>query len=81
MLPVVGRRLLSAVPALPVGETQASLIPKASFVGLDGRTAHLCVGGEAPMLRAGAGALAEFCGLKRGARPPAAIPAGGGCRS
>jgi selenocysteine lyase/cysteine desulfurase len=35
-------------------------------VGLDERTAHLCAGGEAPMLRAGAGALAEFCRLKSG---------------
>lgn len=41
-----------------------SLLPRDLFVGLEGDVAHLCAGGEAPMLRAGAGALTRFSTLK-----------------
>lgn len=44
---------------------QQSIIPKDRFIGLDG-IAHLCTGGEAPMLKSSGDALARFATLKSG---------------
>lgn len=54
--------------------TRSSLVPKQLFVGLEALRAHLCTGGEAPMLESTLAALQEFCSLKsRGMAGRAAI--------
>ncbi len=45
-----------------------TVIPKELFIGLEG-VAHLCTGGEAPMLKASREALQEFCDLKSRGMP------------
>jgi cysteine desulfurase / selenocysteine lyase len=47
----------------------SGLFAKDLFIGLEGDIAHLCTGGEAPVLKAAHAALDEFCRLKATGMP------------